>query len=336
MNLETTYMGLKLKNPVAASASPLSKEIGGIKKMEDSGASAIVLFSLFEEQIIHDSASLEHYLDFGAESFAEALSYFPQPQDYHAGPDDYLKLIRQAKEAVKIPIIASLNGLSTGGWTRYAKEMEDAGADGLELNIYYIPTNPDVPGSEVEKRYIEVVKAVKSETKIPISVKLGPYFSSTSNMAKQLAGVGADALVLFNRFYEPDFDLEDLAVKPSLVLSAPNEMRLPLHWVAILHGRVDIDLALSSGVHNHLDVLKAMMAGANVAMLTSDILRRGVGRFGEIVTDMRKWMEEHEYESVAQMRGSMSQKNVSDPLAYERANYMKELQSFRPDPTGLG
>ncbi len=336
MNLDTAYMGLKLKSPLVASASPLSKDLDGMKKMEDGGAAAIVMFSLFEEQIIHESASMAHYLDYGAESYAEALSYFPEPKDYNAGPGDYLKLIGEAKRNLSIPVIASLNGLSTGGWTDYAKEMESAGADGIELNIYYIPTDPNTSGADIERRYIDVVKAVKAETKIPIAVKLGPYFSSTANMAKQLADVGADALVLFNRFYEPDFDLDEMAVKPSLVLSAPQEMRLPLHWIAILYGRVPVDLAVSSGVHSHLDVLKSIMAGANVATLTSNILRRGAGRFREILTDLTRWMEEHEYESIEQMRGSMSQQHIGDPLAYERANYMKELQSFRPDPSGLG
>lgn len=336
MNIETTYLGLKLKNPLVASASPVSKEADSIRRVEEAGASAVVLFSLFEEQIIAESEALSHYLDYGSESFAEAMSYFPKADDFKMGPSEYLKLIERAKKSVKIPIIASLNGISTGGWTGYAKQMEDAGADALELNMFYLPTNPNVSGAEIEKRYVDVLAAVKKEVKIPVSVKLGPCFSSISNMAKQLTDAGANGLVMFNRFYEPDFDIEKLTVSPNLVLSSSHELRVPLHWIAVLFGRLSTDLALSSGVQSHIEVLKAMMAGANVAMITSEVLRGGLKRFSEILRDMEQWMKDHEYESVTQMRGSMSQMNVADPMAYERANYMKELQSFRTDPSVLG
>jgi len=294
-----------------------------------------VLFSLFEEQINQESRILDHYLAYGTESYAEALSYFPQAEQYHVGPDGYLNLIRRAKESTKLPVIANLNGVSSGGWTQYAKLMEEAGADALELNIYYLATNPDVEGSEIEKMYTDVVSEVVSSVRIPVAVKVGPYFSSMSNMAKKFAHAGAKGLVMFNRFYQPDFDLEELEVKPNLVLSTKHEIRLPLHWTAILYGRVPLDFAITSGVHSHWEVLKALMAGANVAMTASELLARGLGRIREIVGDMATWMAEHEYESVQQMIGSMSQINVAEPAAYERANYQKVLQSFRPDSTGL-
>ncbi len=335
MNLKTRYLGLELDHPVVPSASPLSSDLDGIRRLEDAGAPAIVLFSLFEEQINLESRILDHYLAYGTESYAEALSYFPQAEQYHVGPDGYLNLIRQAKESTKLPVIANLNGVSKGGWTQYAKLMEEAGADALELNIYYLATNPDVEGSEVERMYTEVVSEVVASVRIPVAVKVGPYFSSMSNMARKFAHAGAKGLVMFNRFYQPDFDLEELEVKPNLVLSSPHEIRLPLHWTAILYGRVPLDFAITSGVHSHWEVLKALMAGANVAMTASELLARGLGRIREIVGDMATWMAEHEYESVQQMIGSMSQINVAEPAAYERANYQKVLQSFRPDSTGL-
>ncbi len=335
MNLETTYLGLPLRNPLVAASSPLSKKVAGIRALEDAGCSAVVLFSLFEEQIIHESESVNHYLEYGSESYAEALTYFPEPDDFHAGPDEYLEIIRQAKAAVQVPIIASLNGISTGGWTRYARLIENAGADALELNVYYIPTDPDVPGAEVELRYLDVVRQVASEVSIPVSVKVGPFFSSTANMVQSFAECGAKGVVLFNRFYEPDFDLANLDVVPSLTLSNSYEMRLPLHWVGLLFGRVHIDFAITSGVHTHYEVLKAMMAGANVVQLASVLLKGGVGRAAEILERLLDWGLENEYESIEQMRGSLSRIRCADPMAFERANYMKELQSFRPDPANL-
>jgi dihydroorotate dehydrogenase (fumarate) len=334
-DLTTSYLGLPLKNPIVASASPLSRDREGIRRLEDAGAAAVVLPSLFEEQITQESRELDHFLSYGADSFAEALSYFPEMESYNTGPEGYLDLIRQAKEAVEIPVIASLNGVSRGGWTHYARLMEQAGADALELNIYYIATDPTLSSAIVERMYVDVVREVRASLQIQLAVKVGPYFSSMAHMAGSLAAAGADALVLFNRFYQPDFDLQSLEVVPHLVLSTSNELRLPLRWVAILYGRIPVDFAITSGVHTHEDLLKAMMAGANVAMLASELLEHGVGRIGEILQEMAGWMETNEYESVAQMRGSMSQRHVAEPAAFERANYMKVLNSFRPDPTGL-
>lgn len=335
MDLSTTYLGLQLKHPLVPSASPLSQGLDKIRQLEDAGAAAVVMYSLFEEQIEGESHLLDHYLSYGSHSFAEALNYFPEMDSYNVGPDSYLELIRNAKAAVDIPIIASLNGSSTGGWVEYARHMQEAGADALELNLYYIPTDPLISGAGVEQMYLDVVHAVKQEVSIPVAVKVGPYFSSFANMALRLAEAGADGLVVFNRFYQPDFDLEQLTVTPHLVLSSPFEMRLPLRWVAILHGRVPVDFAITSGVHSYTDVLKGLMAGAKVTMMTSELLRQGVGRINQVVNEITQWMEEHEYTSVAQMQGSMSQQNVAEPAAFERANYMKVLQSWQADPTGV-
>ena len=334
MDLTTTYLGLSLKNPLVPSASPLSEQVDTIRRMEDVGAAAVVMHSLFEEQITHESHRLDHYLDYGSESFAEALTYFPDPGTYHVGPNEYLEKIQRAKAAVDIPIIGSLNGITTGGWTRYARHIEEAGADALELNIYYIPTDPRLSGAEVEERYLNVVRAVRQSISVPLAVKIGPYFSAMAHMAHRLAENGADALVLFNRFYQPDFDLEALEVVPHLVLSDAHELRLPLRWVAMLYGRIDVDFAVTSGVHTHEDVLKALMAGASVTMMASELLRHGIERITEILHNLGTWMDEHEYESVQQMQGSMSQQHVAEPTAFERANYMKVLQSWRPDPAG--
>lgn len=334
MDLSTTYLGLPLKNPLVPSASPLSVKVDNIRFMEDVGAAAVVMHSLFEEQLTQESHQLDHYLDYGSESFAEALTYFPEAEAYHVGPDQYLDTIRRAKEAVDIPIIGSLNGISTGGWIQYATYIEEAGADALELNIYYIPTDPRLTGAEVETRYLEIVREVKQALSIPLAVKLSPYFSAMANMAHRLAEAGADALVLFNRFYQPDFDLEALEVTPNLVLSNSDEVRLPLRWVALLYGRVAVDLAITGGVHTHEDVLKGLMAGANVTMMASELLYNGIDRLWATLEDLLTWMEEHEYESVKQMQGSMSQQHVTEPTAFERANYMKVLQSWRPDPNG--
>jgi dihydroorotate dehydrogenase (fumarate) len=334
MDLSTTYMGMKLKHPVVASASPLSHTVDGMRRLEDGGASAIVMYSLFEEQIEGESHLLDHYLNYGTETFAEALHYFPNLDGYNIGPEQYLNLIRQAKAAVSVPVIASLNGISTGGWVDYARRIQQAGADGLELNIYYIATDPTMSGAEVEQMYVDIVRQVRENVTIPLAVKVGPYFSSFANMAMRLARAGADALVIFNRFYQPDFDLEALEVVPNLTLSTRAALRLPLRWVAILHGRIPVDLAMTSGIQGYEDVLKGLMAGANVTMLTSELLRNGSQRINTIVAEMEHWLVEHEYESVQQMRGSMSQQNVAQPDAFERANYMKVLQSWRPDPAG--
>ncbi len=331
MDLRTNYLGLELKNPLVASASPLARELVNIRRMEDAGAAAVVLNSLFEEEINQESHALDRYLSDGTESYAEALTYFPEAPSYKAiGPDSYLEHIFQAKQAVDIPIIASLNGVSSGGWIRYAKEMEGAGADALELNIYYLPTSIDLTSSEVEQIYIDLVRDVRASIKIPIAVKLSPYFSSMANMMHRLSQAGADGLVLFNRFYQPDLDLENLEVVPNLILSHSDEMRLPLRWIAILHGRVAADLALTTGVHTAEDALKAVAAGANVAMMTSEILLNGIGRFAEILSEMRLWLEEREYLSIRELHGSLSQVNVAAPAAFERANYIQIVKSFAP------
>ncbi len=334
MDLTTTYLGLPLKNPLVPSASPLSERVDTIRQMEDAGAAAVVMHSLFEEQLTMESHRVDHYLDYGTESFAEALTYFPEPEHYHIGPQAYLDKIRQAKEAVDIPIIGSLNGISPGGWIKYAKYIQDAGADALELNIYYIPTDPGKDSNQIEKQYLEIVRLVRDAIDIPLAVKLGPYFSSFANMALRLAEAGADGLVLFNRFYQPDVDLDDLEVTPGLILSSPYEMRLPLRWVAILYGRIAIDYAITSGVHGYEDVLKGVMAGASVTMMASALLRLGIDHLHDVLRNLEAWMDEHEYASIQQMRGSMSQQNVTEPTAFERANYMKVLQSWQPDPAG--
>ena len=334
MDLTTKYLGMTLKSPLVPAASPLSRKLDTIKRLEDAGAAALVMESLFEEQIALESNQLDHYLNYFTDADAEALSWYPAQKDFNVGPDEYLNNIRKAKAAVKMPIIGSLNGVTTGGWISYAREIEKAGADALELNVYYIPTDPAMAGDEVESIVVEVLKAVKMSVTIPIAVKLSPYYSSTAYMARRLAAAGADALVLFNRFYQPDLDLENLEVVPSLALSTSDELRLPLRWIAILYGRVQADLALTSGVHTHEDVLKGLMAGAKVTMMASELLAHGVERLTAIEADMVRWMEEHEYTSVAQMQGSMSQKNVASPAAFERANYMHVLQSWRPDPAG--
>lgn len=334
MDLTTTYMGMTLKHPIVPSASPLSKDLDSIRRLEDSGASAIVMYSLFEEQIATESQMLDHYLSYNTETYAEALTYFPQMESYNVGPEEYLDLIQNAKQAVDVPIIGSLNGVSTGGWIEYARYIEDAGADGLELNVYYIPTDPFMDSTEVEQMYLDVVHDVKKSVTIPVAVKLGPYFASFANMAMRIKQAGADALVMFNRFYQPDIDLEELAVMPNLVLSSSHEMRLPVRWVAVLYGRVPVDMAITSGVHTYSDVLKGMMAGANVTLVASELLSNGPQRISEMVAGLQDWMEENEYESIEQMRGSMSQQNVAEPAAFERANYMKVLASWKQDPTG--
>ena len=336
MNLTTKYLGMTLKNPIVPSASPLSESVDQIRQMEDSGASAVVLYSLFEEQINAESQAYDHFLGYGSHSYAEATEYFPEMSDYKTGPEEYLELIQQAKASVDIPVIGSLNGVSTGGWIEYAKKIEQAGADALELNIYYIPTSVEIAAADVEKMYVDVVADVKKNVSIPLAVKLSPYFSATANMAKKLSEAGADGLVLFNRFYQPDFDLDTLEVIPGLKLSSDYDLRLPLRWVSILYGRVNVDFAITSGVHSYTDVLKGLMAGANVTMMASALLRNGIGYVAEVLNGLSQWMQENEYESVAQMQGSMSQQHIAEPAAFERANYMKVLHSWRPDPSGKG
>lgn len=329
VDLTTTYLGLPLKNPVVASASPISASLDGMRRLEEAGVSAIVMFSLFEEQIVRESMALDHFLSVGTESYAESLSYIPEAVQYRMGTDAYLDLIRSAKSSLSIPVIGSLNGMSAGGWTEYAREIEEAGADALELNLYFLAADPNVSSIDVERMYIETVQQVKSHVKIPVAVKMSPFFTSIAYTAKKLVEAGADGLVLFNRFYQPDFDLEKLAVVPSLSLSREEELRLPLRWVSLLYGRVKTDFAITSGVHNQQGVFKSMMAGARVAMMASELLHSGVGRVREILDSLTAWMEEFEYDSIGRMQGSMSQINVEDPSAHERANYQKILASYK-------
>ena len=330
MNLTTKYLDMVLKNPIVASSSPLSHNIDSIRRLEDAGAAAVVMYSLFEEQIGFDSYYVDYHLTQGIDSYAESISYFPDMQSYNVGPDGYLNLIRRAKEAVDIPVIGSLNGASVGGWTDYATLIEEAGADALELNVYYVPANTDVTGTEVETLYLEILSTVRQAVTIPVAIKLNPFFSSIANMSRRLVEHGADGLVLFNRFYQPDFDLENLEVKPRLVLSDSDDLRLPLRWVAILFGRVDADLAITSGIHTSQDVIKGLMAGAKVTMMASELLQHGVRRIPQVLNEVVTWLHDHEYESITQMVGAMSQKHCPEPAAFERANYMKVLDSYRP------
>ncbi len=329
-DLSTTYLGLQLKNPLVPSSSPLTRRLDALRKMEDAGAAAVVLYSLFEEQAILESHLMDLYLSQGTESFAESLTYLPEAQDYRTGPEEYLEHLFKAKQALGIPVIASLNGYSPGGWVRYAKEMEQAGADALELNTYFLATDPNMTGRAVEDMYIQLLTDIKATVKIPVSVKLSPFFSSLPNMALRLAKAGARGLVLFNRFYQPDIDIEMLDVVPHLVLSNSDDLRLPLRWIAVLYGKLEADLALTSGVHTTADVVKGLLAGATVTMLASELLQNGVGRIAEILAELDRWLVEHEYESVAQLEGSMSLQSVANPAAYERANYMRVLSSYAP------
>ena len=331
-DLSTTYLGLNLKNPLVASASPLSKKIDKAKKLEEAGIAAIVMYSLFEEQIIHESLELDHFLNRGSDSFPEALSYLPDGGMYAIKPEKYIDQVAGLKKALKIPVIGSLNGVSKGGWTSYARKIEEAGADALELNVYYIATDMDMTSSDIEDTQVELVAEVKSAIKIPLAVKISPFVTSIPNFAKRLVEAGADGLVLFNRFYQPDFDLDELEIVHSLDLSTSSDLRLPLRWISILHGKLNTDFALTSGIHTYTDVLKAMMAGAKVAMMASNLLHSGEQVIGPILSDLEAWMKEREYESIQQMQGSMSQKSVKEPAAFERANYMKVLNSFRDLP----
>jgi dihydroorotate dehydrogenase (fumarate) len=329
IDLSTMYLGLALKNPLVPSAGPMSRDVGTVRALEDAGASAIVMYSLFEEEIRHDQGELSHFLEHGTESFPEALTYLPEAEVYRVGPDEYLEHLRRLKEAVDIPIIGSLNGMTLGGWIESARSIQEAGADALELNVYYLATDPHLDSWKVEEHYFEVLRAVKSQVSIPIAVKLSPYFTSLASMARRLGEEGAAGLVLFNRFYQPDIDLENLEVLPNLRLSTSQDLRLPLRWIAILNGKIPVSLAASGGIDCALDVLKMLMAGANVTMMCSTLLRHGPGRVREILDGVRQWMEEHEYESLAQMSGSMSYASVADPAAFERANYIRTLNSYR-------
>jgi len=328
MDLTTKYLGLKLRTPLVVAASPLSEEIDNIKQMEDAGASAVVLYSLFEEQLRQDRVELNQTMEQGTFSSPESLTYFPEPHEYHLGPEEYLKHIARAKAAVRIPIIASLNGSSVGGWTQYARLIQEAGADALELNIYHIPTDMNLSGERVEQTYLDILKAVKSQVTIPVAVKLSPFFSNFANMAKRLDDAGANGLVLFNRFYQPDIELESLEVRPNLLLSTPMAMRVPLRWVALLYGRVAASLAATSGVHRATDVLKMLLAGADVTTLCSVLIRHGIDQISVIERDLVEWLQTHEYVSVNQLRGSMSQKNCEDPSAFERAQYTRAISKY--------
>jgi dihydroorotate dehydrogenase (fumarate) len=329
MDITTDYLGLKLSSPIIPSAGPLSRDINNLKKMEESGAGAVVIYSIFEEQIEQEELEFYHHTTETMESNAEALSYFPTQSIFKTGPDEYLEHIQKAKKAVSIPVIASLNGKSLGGWIEYAKKIEQAGADALELNIYRLATDVNKSGSEIEQSYIEIVKEVKKTVNIPIAVKIGPFFSSITWMASQLDNAGANGLVLFNRFYQPDIDLENLEVVPNVLLSTPAAMRLPLRWIAIVYSRVKADLAATSGIYTEKDVIKMVMAGAKVTQMLSCLLKFGISHISEVITQLKYWMEVNEYESLTQMRGSMSYKNVADPSQFERANYMKVLNSYK-------
>lgn len=331
-DLSTTYLGLKLRNPIVASASPLSKKIDRAKKLDEAGIGAIVMFSLFEEQIIQESLELDHYLSRGTDTYPEALSYLPDGGMYAVSPEKYLSQVAGLKKAVNVPVIGSLNGVSKGGWTNYARKIEEAGADALELNLYYIPTDLEVTSNDIEDMQVELVADIKSSIKIPLAVKISPFVTSLPNFAKRLVDAGADGLVLFNRFYQPDFDLDELEILHSLDLSTPAEMRLPLRWISILSGKLNTDFALTSGVHSHTDVVKAMMSGARVALMASGLLHNGEQSVTSMLKELENWMQEREYLSIQQMQGSMSQRAVKEPAAFERANYMKVLGSFRDLP----
>lgn len=328
IDLSTKYLGLTLKNPLVASSSPLTKDVDNVRKIEDAGASAIVMHSLFEEQLDLESSELDRHLASAENVGPEAMGMYPEMGDYNLGPDGYLEAIVKAKAAVQIPIVGSLNGVSTGGWTRYARLIQDAGADALELNIYYLPTNLNQTSEVVERQYCDLVREIRSNVGIPIAVKVSPFFSAMANMALKLDQAGANALVMFNRFYQPDIDLENLEVVPSLQLSRANELRLRLHWVALLYGKIKSDMAITGGVHTAEDVIKSMMVGARVSMMTSALLQNGIDYMRFVLSEVREWMEKHEYESIKQMQGSMSQQAVPHPSKYERTNYVKVLSSY--------
>lgn len=327
MDLTTTYLGMKLKNPLVPSASPLSEDVDNIKRMEDKGASAVVLYSLFEEQLRMDSLQIHSAMTEGTESYAEALTYFPESHSLEIGTGSYIQHIQDCKKAVEIPIIASINGSSLSGWTQYAKEISEAGADALELNLYHIPTDPDMTGAQVEDQYVEVVRQVRAAVNIPLGVKISPFFSNLSNMAKRFEEAGANSLILFNRFYQPDVDLENLDIAPHILFSTPQALRLPLTWIGILYKRTSMDLAATSGIQTGRDVIKMLMVGANITQLCSTLFRHGINHIENLERELQQWMEEHEYESVEQMQGSMSQVNSPNPSAFERAQYIRAVTS---------
>jgi dihydroorotate dehydrogenase (fumarate) len=327
-NLATRYLGLALKSPLVASASPVCESVANIRELEDAGIGAVVLPSLFEEQLELESNALDEDLSRGADSFPESQTVLPDLHTYNLGPEGYLDLIDAAKAAVDIPVIASLNGVSPGGWAEYARLMAEAGADAIELNIYSITTEPAETSADVEKGYVELVRQIKRTVRVPVAVKLSPFFSAPANIAVRLDDVGADGLVLFNRFYQPDFDIESLEVVPRLTLSHPDELLLRLHWAAILSDHVEADLAITGGVHSATDVVKCIMAGASVAMMASALLQRGIPHAATVLGELHRWLEEHEYDSFQQMCGSMSRRSVPDPTAFERGNYMRVLSSY--------
>lgn len=328
-DLSTVYLGLKLKNPLVSSASPLAEHVETVQRLEEAGIAAVVMDSLFEEQIIHESLELDHYLFYGSESSAEVNSYYPQTGKYTLKADAYVERLGKIKKAVKIPVIGSLNGVSTGGWIKYARKIEAAGADALELNLYYLATDPDLTAARLEDNYVTLVGDLRKSIKIPIAVKLSPFFTSLPNIARRLVEAGANGLVLFNRFYQPDLDLENLAVVPRLTLSTSNELLLPLRWISILYSRIPVDFALTTGIHTVDDVVKGIMAGASVTMMASVLLEKGIGWIPDLLTGLEKWITSHEYESIEQMKGSLSQRSVKETAAFERANYMKVLGSFK-------
>lgn len=329
MDLTTRYMGLELKHPIVASASPLSESVDGIRRLEDGGAAAVVMYSLFEEQIRRENATLDRLLESGTDSFAESLSYFPDMNDAGAGPNQYVNLVRRASEALDIPLIASLNCVTAEGWIDYARQLEQAGASGLELNIYAIEPNLNIPGQAVEQRYLDILALVKQTVSIPVALKLSPFFSAFGHMAKQLDAAGADALVLFNRFYQPDINIDTLEVAPTLTLSGAGEIRLPLLWIALLHGKVNASLGATRGVETSVEAIKYLLAGADIVMTAAALLRHGPAYLAKLVAGLEAWMEERDFASVRQMRGVMSHAKVADPLAFERANYIRILESYR-------
>lgn len=329
MDLSTTYLGLKLPHPIMPGASPMVDKIDLVKRMEDAGAAAIVMHSLFEEQLMREELATYHHIDVHADSFAEAMTYLPRPDEFNLGPDQYLEQLVRIKQSVELPVIASLNGFTSGGWIRYAKLMQDAGANALELNVYYLATKADETGDEVEQRTIDILKAVKQAVSIPVAIKLSPFFSSMANMAKRLDDAGADGMVLFNRFYQPDIDVESLEVEPTLRLSDSSELNLRLRWLAVVSGHVRASLAVSGGVHTHLDAIKAVMTGAHAVQVVSGILQQGPDVIRRIREGMTQWLEEHEYDSLEQMRGSMNLLRCPDASMFERANYIRILQGYK-------
>ncbi len=329
MDLSVSYLGLRLPHPLMAGASPQVWDMGAVRRLEDAGASAIVMQSLFEEQITREQFGTIMDMELHSESNAEAVSYFPTAEELKMGPDNYLDAIRKIKAAVRVPVIASLNGTTPKGWLDYAKQIQQAGADALELNVYYLPTNPLETSDAVERRTLEIIRMVKQSVTFPVAVKLSPYFSSMAHFAKVVEGAGADALVLFNRFYQPDIDIENLEVVSNLELSGPSTLRLRMRWLAILYSHVKIPMAVSGGVHSAEDAIKAIMTGATGVQMVSALLKHGPEHIGKVLKDMTHWMETHEYDSVAQMRGSMSLMKSPNPAAFERANYMRVLNGWK-------